>query len=259
MMRFVIALILAWMASSAARAAEIAVALTEDEVAVDAGFTGARVTLFGVVEGLPEEEARASDIIAVVRGPAADFQIRRMQKENLFWLPGPVITLKDAPGLYLTSATRPIADIAPIEDRQRFGLGAEHANITPAFAPRNADAAAVLEDVGAAALIRAYAQAAHVRGAFRNDSDGIAFVKGTLFTIAVDLPADTPVGFYAATVYFYRGGELLDQDDATLSVRKVGVERRIYDLAHGRPVAYGLMCVVAAFLAGWLASIAFRK
>lgn len=245
--------------AGAAQAADISVALTEDNIEVDAGFAGARVTLFGVITGLTEEDARGADIIAVVRGPDLDYQIRRMQKKNLIWTPGPAILVKAAPGLYLTSSTRPLDEIAPREDRERLGLGAAFAPVSPEFKPGNAKAAAVLAQYGAAALRAVFVDAAYARGVFRDDASAVEFKKGALFTITLDLPADTPVGSYALAVYLYRGGALIDQDDARLSVNKVGFERRIYELAHNQPIAYDIVCVVMALVSGWAAAAAFRK
>ena len=41
-------------------------------------------------------------------------------------------------------------------------------------------------------------------------------------------------------------------------MRKVGLERLIYTLAHERPLIYGLLSLVIAIAAGWSASAVFR-
>jgi hypothetical protein len=41
-------------------------------------------------------------------------------------------------------------------------------------------------------------------------------------------------------------------------VRKVGLERWLYELARGQPAAYGVLALAIAALAGWAASTAFR-
>jgi hypothetical protein len=43
-----------------------------------------------------------------------------------------------------------------------------------------------------------------------------------------------------------------------VGVRKVGLERFIFNLAHQQPLIYGLVSLVLAALAGWGASAAFR-
>jgi len=52
---------------------------------------------------------------------------------------------------------------------------------------------------------------------------------------------------------------MIASDTTALAVNRVGLERRIFDFAHQRPVSYGIFCVALSLLAGWLASLAFRK
>ena len=43
-----------------------------------------------------------------------------------------------------------------------------------------------------------------------------------------------------------------------IDVRKVGIERWIYNLAHEKPLIYGLLSLFIAIVAGWSASAVFR-
>ncbi|MFQ5439346.1 MAG: TIGR02186 family protein, partial [Paracoccaceae bacterium] len=55
-----------------------------------------------------------------------------------------------------------------------------------------------------------------------------------------------------------RDKKVVDAYDTTITVRKVGLERWIFNLAHTRPLAYGLLSLTIAVLAGWIASAVFR-
>jgi uncharacterized protein (TIGR02186 family) len=236
-------------------AAEIDIAFTDDRVEVDTGFSGARLTLFGAVTGV-DNPAESVDIVSVIRGPAARFEIRKMEKSNLIWTPGKARVINSAPALYHTYATRNINDIAPLPLQSDFRLDADFLNI----AVSDSATAAAPENAKTAELYRnAFLTEAHETGLYRARTTGIEFKKGALFTITVDLPANTPVGEYGVSVFLFRDGVLLDADQTTLAVNKVGAERRIYEFAHNRPVSYGLVCVAIALLAGWLAALAFRK
>ena len=46
--------------------------------------------------------------------------------------------------------------------------------------------------------------------------------------------------------------------EAIIDVRKVGLERFLYNMSRQQPVWYGLMSLVIAIAAGWGASTAFR-
>lgn len=245
---------LALLAAPPARAADIAIALTDDFIRVDTSFSGARLVLFGAVTGIDSPES-AVDIVSVVRGPDMQFDVRRLEKRNLIWMPGETHVIESAPGLYLTTATKRIMDIAPLPDQAAYDLGADFLDIK---APAATDKS--IEDNEHAELFKnAFLNEVEDLGLYRNIVGGVDFKKGGLFTINVNLPATTPVGDYAVSVYLYRNGELLGQDTAQLAVNKVGVERRIYELAHNRPVSYGVFCVVLSLFAGWVAAFAFRK
>jgi uncharacterized protein (TIGR02186 family) len=217
---------------------------------VDTGFAGARLTLFGAVTGL--DDPSSVDIISVIRGPKAQFRVRQMKKSNLIWTPGPTHLIENAPGLYITYATRPIDDIAPLPDQAKYRLDANYLDID-VIAHRDAPS-------GDAQLFRsAFLSQAETLGLYRARTGGITFKKGALFIINARLPANTPVGEYDVAVYLFRNGELIGSDSAALGINRVGLERRIHDFAHQRPVSYGFFCVALSLIAGWLASLAFRK
>lgn len=252
---------LAFLVSRAgANDAGIAIALTDERVEVDTGFTGARLTLFGAVSGVGDPST--VDIIAIVRGPETRFLIRKLEQRNLIWAPGAARQVENAPGLYISSATRAIADIAPLPDQAAFRLGADHLTIsvTPQNGSDETEDGRGEDPSSPDDLYRnAFLTEIEDLGLYRDTVGGVEFKKGGLFAVNVDLPATTPVGDYDVAVYLYQDGLLLGQDAAELSVNKVGLERQIYDLAHDRPVTYGLLCVAIALFAGWIASVAFRK
>ena len=55
-----------------------------------------------------------------------------------------------------------------------------------------------------------------------------------------------------------RGKEVISEFETTIDVRKVGLERFLYNMSRQQPVWYGLMSLVIAIAAGWGASTAFR-
>ncbi len=238
---------------SPAISAEIEIALTDDFIRVDTDFSGARITLFGAVTGIdaPQETV---EIISVIRGPQTQFEIRQLERNKLIWMPGDAHQIESAPGLYLTNATNPISDIAPLPDQINYQLGASHLSFA---------ASSLLEEQESnnheQLFAKAFLTAIGDRGLYRDVVGGVEFKKGALFTINVDLPANTPVGDYEVSVYLYHDGELLGRSSAQLTVNKVGIERQIYQLAHERPISYGVFCVALSLFAGWIASLAFRK
>ena len=66
-------------------------------------------------------------------------------------------------------------------------------------------------------------------------------------------------GQYTTQVYLLQGGKLLSRDDASLTVRKEGIERILYTLAYQRPWLYGLVSVLLAVACGLLGWTLFSR
>ncbi|MEX0645943.1 MAG: TIGR02186 family protein, partial [Parvularculaceae bacterium] len=127
MMGLVAAIFLAISAAAPARASDVAIALTDDVIDVDAGFSGARVVIFGAVTPSAGRRAVAEpfgDLVAVVRGPESNFRIRPMVREQAIWIAGPGIKISGAPGILLTMSTRPLEEAATLELRRSLQLDA---------------------------------------------------------------------------------------------------------------------------------------
>ena len=68
-----------------------------------------------------------------------------------------------------------------------------------------------------------------------------------------------PVGLYTAKVYLFQDGDVIDTISSPLYIDKRGIERFIYRMAHSDPLLYGLLAVLGAAFAGWLASAVMRR
>ena len=73
------------------------------------------------------------------------------------------------------------------------------------------------------------------------------------------MPASVPRGTYTVDVYLFRDGTVLSAHSTPLYIDQTGLERRLYNFAHGSPLSYGLSTVLMAMLLGWLSSVVFRR
>jgi uncharacterized protein (TIGR02186 family) len=94
-------------------------------------------------------------------------------------------------------------------------------------------------------------------GLYRKLPDAVKLTDETLFSTQIDLPANLVEGDYIARVFLMRDKAVIDQFDATIAVRKTGLERFLYMLAHEQPLIYGLLSIAVALFAGWGAAQAF--
>ncbi len=105
------------------------------------------------------------------------------------------------------------------------------------------------------ALIRNMEEA----GLWEAAPSSVEVIKGALFRTSVTLPANIIPGSYGVRILHLRDGQLLNEEETSLSVAKGGFSALIYRFAHDYSIFYGLFAVFFAVAAGWLAAVAFRK
>lgn len=241
-------------ATAATTPAGLSVALSNETVEVDAGFAGARVILFGAVTTETAADGRPYNLSVTVTGPNVEYTVRPLRREGGIWTPGEGYVVRQAPGLFLSLFDTP-AILEPLPQ----GVGLRSLNFADAVGrllrdDQTSEAGPTPNEVSNALIDEATKS-----GLFGEFTRAIDYLDPPLFKIAIDLPPHTPVGAYAVRVILHDGAEIVAEDSQYLLVEKVGLERRIYDLAHNRPIAYGFLCVLMSLMAGWLAALAFRK
>ena len=230
-----------------AAAAEPLVAdLSKHLVAITTGFAGTDVLLFGAVEEVPG----GGDVVVVVRGPNRAEIVRRKARSLGVWMNSGLAEVADAPSFYRVAATRPLAEIAPraVLDRHQIGLD----SLDLAIRPR--DAAADTAQYRAALVRLKQGQ-----GLYGSDIEGISFLGNRLFRTDVHFPANVPVGTYLVEVYLMADGEVVSAQTTPLVVSKIGLGADLYDFAHQRAAIYGIIAILLAAGAGWIAALVFRK
>ena len=80
-----------------------------------------------------------------------------------------------------------------------------------------------------------------------------------LFHARLPLPAAVPTGDYHVEVLLVRSRRILAREELLFRVDRVGAADRIATVAQTQPLLYGLACIAAAALAGWLGSVLFRR
>ena len=82
--------------------------------------------------------------------------------------------------------------------------------------------------------------------------------QSTLFRTSVDMPANLTEGDYFTRIFLTRDGKIVSQFDTIIDVKKVGLERFLFNLSRENPLIYGLLSLAIAIIAGWVASSLFR-
>ena len=231
--------------AGAARAVETLVAdLSSYRISITSSFQGADVLLFGATEG-------GGDVVVVVRGPLEDLVVRRKERVAGIWVNRGAIAFTDVPSYYAVASTRALDEALSESQRRRLQIGARHLTMRPSEA--------VLDEVELGLYREALTRNKERERLFQESPGTVAFLDSTLFRTKVHFPTNAPVGRYNAEVYLIRDGQIITAQSTPLFISKSGVERALFDFANRRPASYGILAVVLAALAGWLASVVFRR
>ena len=230
-------------------AQEVVAALTQNRVSITANFDGSEITIFGAIkrEAPPGDEDLG--VIITVTGPEAPVTVRRKARQAGIWINADAIHVEAAPSFYAVSTTGPLADVLDEAEDLRHKISIRRAIRAVGALSEAADPENFTE-----ALIRIRQR----EDLYQINEGSVALTDKTLFQTAVALPANLTEGDYAARVFLTRNGQVLSQFESGIAVRKVGLERFLYSLAHEKPVIYGLLSLLIAIVAGWSASAVFR-
>ena len=85
------------------------------------------------------------------------------------------------------------------------------------------------------------------------------FLGERLFRTTIEFPANVPTGTYLVEVFFARNRDIVSGQTTPLVVSKVGADAEVFAFANRQPGFYGAIAVLIAVVAGWLASLPFRR
>ena len=249
-MRAVAALLALLALAAPARSQEEVVAdLSQNRVAITTDFVGSEILIFGAVKRESPIDANDLGVIVTVQGPSRSVMVRRKSRVAGIWANSASIEIDRAPSFYAVATSDPIEEILLQIEDLRY-------EITPRRAIRSVGAPADILDspLFTTALIRVREDA----GLYQIQEGAVNIVEETLFSTAIELPANIVEGNYAVRIFLTREREVITTYRTEIFVQKVGMERFLYTLAHEQPLLYGLLSLVLAVGAGWGASAAFR-
>jgi uncharacterized protein (TIGR02186 family) len=227
----------------AARAEGLVADLTSHLIAITTGFTGASVVLFGATDG-------PGDVIVAVRGPEREMTVRRKNRVAGIWVNTQQVTFSNLPSFYAVAASRPMADILSPAAAAFYRLGIANLKLAA-----STPAPSVVVDAFRTALERTQQEA----GLFIERIGKVDFLGERLFRTTITFPANVPTGTYLVEVFLVRDKDIVSGQTTPLVVSKVGVDAAVFEFSTRQPGFYGVIAVLTAVVAGWLASLPFRS
>jgi uncharacterized protein (TIGR02186 family) len=233
---------------------DLPAAVAEEQITVSSDYRGSYVTVFGVN---PDRRGRG-DIVVVVRGPTEGAVVMRKRNVYGLWINGDPVRFSDAPSFFAVLSNRPLRQIASPQSIWRYQLdpaaSAQLASTVPAGADPSAYRAALVRLRREQGLYQWY-----YGRSVPDQRGGLTMYQGGLFRAVVRLPANAPIAQYHADTYLFRDGRLISSQRIPISISRVGIERRIHDLATNASLLYGIVTVLLALFFGWIAATLFRR
>lgn len=244
-----LALTMAIITPRAALAEEVVMGLSQSSISITTNFAGSDILIFGAIKreaAIPEGDL---DVIVTIAGPSTPLTIRRKDRRVGLWINTDAVEIDAAPSFYAVATSGPLEQVLSQTENLRHRVSIPLA-IRSVGAPETVGDAQTFTE----ALIR-----------IRTENDLYKLMEGTvevqeqtLFRASISLPANLTEGAYVTRIFLAREGNVIAQYETTIDVRKVGLERYLFTLAHQQPLIYGLMSLAIAILAGWGASAFFR-
>jgi uncharacterized protein (TIGR02186 family) len=221
--------------------AQIVADISDHLIAITTGFTGAELLLFGAAE--------SGTVVVVVRGPRAPFVVRRKARVAGIWINRTEMTFRNVPTYYAIASSKPL-DTIPDAVRVRHEMGTDALRLQ---APKDID------PERAASYRQALIRNMQNDNLYYREPAHVNFLGSQLFRADIRFPANAPVGLYEVFVYLVRDGDVISAQSSPLHVSRIGFEAWIFDFAQRRSLSYGILAILLAVMAGWTASLIFRK
>lgn len=225
---------------------EIVLGLSQDEVAITATFEGSEILVFGAIRRDSQPPPGKLGVIVTVAGPDTPLVVRRKDRRLGIWVNVDDVKIDAAPSFYAVASSAPLGDILRASEDLRNRITLDQA----------------IREVGTNVLdsrsfSRALIRIREENGLYQTLESSVDVSRDTLFETRIAMPANLTEGFYVTRILLTRDGNVVDTYETTIPVKKVGLERWLYNLAHEQAMLYGLMSLAIAIASGWLASAAF--
>jgi uncharacterized protein (TIGR02186 family) len=238
-----------------AHAERLIVSVSNHRVTVTPAYSGEELVLFGSVEKDASTPAGRSnyDLVVTVSGPRADMVTRRKERKFGIWINTDYREFLAVPTYLALFSNRPFDAIASPEVERRQQLGLNNVLLTQRVGTDYADV--VPSDPFRSAFVRLRSE----HGLYREETSAVTFLTPTLFRTGIPLPAEVPIGTYTVEIKLFADGALITRTETAFDIVKVGFEQFVANAARQDGLTYGLFTAFMALMAGWMASIVFRK
>lgn len=224
--------------------------LSQHNVSLTTDFAGSELLVHGGIF-VDSDIPGPFDVIVAIMGPSTPVEVRKKEREFGIWIKGRAVQIDAAPSFYAVAATGTLNETLSNTDDLSYRIGLQHVI-------RLIDAPSWVKVGEREDYRQAVVRIREQQGLYSVLPNSVNFIEDRVFETRIKLPANLVEGDYRARVFLTRNRKVLDVFTDTIEVRRAGFGRFIYRSAQEHPALYGIVSIVVALIAGWLASAFFR-
>lgn len=235
LIRIFIAIITVLLSANVHANEQIEAALSNNLVPVTMSYKGSEVTLMGDIIG-------DAEVIIEVRGLPGQAQVWKKERVFGIWVNRRSVTFEFVPGFYMLAASKNINELMDPEVLRQKRISLASIIGRP------------IEDIEEGEL--EYWRQALVRnmqrqGRWVSEVSDVDFVGDHLFQARLNFPANAPIGSYEVYIYAVKDGDVVSAQTTSLSIDKIGLLARVWELAQFKPLIYGILATIISCIVGY--------
>ncbi len=223
--------------------------VSEHDIVLRQGFTGADLLLFGAL--LDPAGGRARDgyeVVVVLKGPTEEIRLREKERWFGIWVNADTTAYRSVPSFYAIASSRPIAEIVDENTAAIYELGLPWLQLSPTGSIDPAEQARF--SAGLVDLRRR-------QGLYAQYDTGVTVSENVLYRARLPIPSNVIPGRYVAETFAIADGRVITSAISEVMVRKEGFEGVVAEEAVDNSFLYGLFAVGLSLLMGWAAGRLF--
>ena len=198
--------------------------VSQREIKIQSGFTGAELLLFGAIiypRGVaPEGQI---DVAVVLRGPTKAITLREKQKIAGIWINADSTDFRSVPAYYAIASSRPLNEIVKGKTAAIYELGLDQLQLSPT---------GEIDTSEQRRFVSGLVDLNRRDGLYRQDAGSVQITDQVLYRARLSIPSSVPVGTYTAETLLIRDGRVMIADDnVKVEISKIGFEQFITLLA----------------------------
>ncbi|MGE3692078.1 MAG: TIGR02186 family protein [Novosphingobium sp.] len=223
--------------------------VSQHEVQVRQGFTGAELLLFGaILDPSGTRAGRDYDIVVVLKGPTGPILLREKRRVAGIWINAGSTEFLSAPSYFAVASTRQIDKIVDDKTAAIYELGLPWLQLSPS---------GTIDTAKLSRYSKGLVELMGRKDLFQENQGAVKVSEQVLYQARIDLPSNVQTGQYTAETFAISRGRVVASAISTVDVRKLGFEGAVAQFAQDYAFFYGLLAIAMSIIMGWLAGRVF--